>query len=223
MLQITGFKCLQVLHAKRLRAADIGGSSDTFCKIKFGPFKAQTRTLKKCLDPEWNETFMFMLEPDALALMGGVPMISFEVWDHNKLAPNYFLGEVMPVSCHAPFLTFLILLLAAHAGLQGKAGSPMSAHTHASCNSLLACVKQRCAVLSLEQQALASPEGTHCALIAPLCAGEVPCTTRGAAYESHPAAGVAFKLPQSQSPQHGDTRLCCLAGAACWAPLGANG
>lgn len=84
----------QVLHANNLRGADVNGSSDPFCKVKLGPFKAKTRVLKKTLDPEWNETFIFVLEADNLALMGGVPMLSFEIWDHNTLARDYFLGEV---------------------------------------------------------------------------------------------------------------------------------
>ncbi len=85
---------MQVLHASKLRGADMGGSSDPVCKVSLGPFKARTRVLKHTLDPEWNETFIFVLEPDALAVMGSVPMLSFEVWDHNNFAPNYFLGEV---------------------------------------------------------------------------------------------------------------------------------
>lgn len=85
---------MQVLHANKIRGADVGGSSDPFCKVKLGPFKAKTRVLKKTLDPEWNETFIFVLEGDSLALMGGVPMLAFEVWDHNSLARDYFLGEV---------------------------------------------------------------------------------------------------------------------------------
>ena len=85
---------LQVLHASKLRGADMGGSSDPVCKVSLGPFKARTRVLKHTLDPEWNETFIFVLEPDALAVMGSVPVLSFEVWDHNNFAPNYFLGEV---------------------------------------------------------------------------------------------------------------------------------
>lgn len=85
---------MQVLHANKLRAADVNGSSDPICKVKLGPFKARTRVLKKTLEPEWNETFSFVLEPDSLALMGGMPMLSFEVWDHNVFARDYFLGEV---------------------------------------------------------------------------------------------------------------------------------
>ncbi|DBA67073.1 TPA: hypothetical protein ACH3X2_001401 [Trebouxia sp. C0005] len=77
----------------------MGGSSDPVCKVSFGPFKARTRVLKHTLDPEWNETFTFVLEPDALAVMGSVPMLSFDVWDHNNFAPNYFLGEA---SCQLP-------------------------------------------------------------------------------------------------------------------------
>ena len=72
----------------------MGGSSDPFCKVTFGPFKARTRILKTTLNPQWNETFIFVLEPDALALMGSVPVLSFQIWDHNNFAPNYFLGEV---------------------------------------------------------------------------------------------------------------------------------
>lgn len=88
---------MQVLHANKLRAADVNGSSDPICKVKLGPFKARTRVLKKTLEPEWNETFIFVLEPDSLALLGGVPMLSFEVWDHNFLARDYFLGEVCAI------------------------------------------------------------------------------------------------------------------------------
>lgn len=84
----------QVLHANKLRAADVNGALDPICKVKLGRFKAKTRVLKKTLEPEWNETFMFVLEADDLALMGGVPTLSFEVWDHNTLAHDYFLGEV---------------------------------------------------------------------------------------------------------------------------------
>ena len=85
---------LQVLHASHLRGADVGGSSDPFCKVSLGHFQAHTRTLSRTLDPAWNETFIFVLEPDALALMGGAPVITFEVWDYNRYARNYFLGEV---------------------------------------------------------------------------------------------------------------------------------
>lgn len=84
----------QVLHANKLRAADVTGSSDPVCKIKLGLFKAKTRVLKKTLEPDWNETFIFVLEPDSLALMGGVPTLTFEIWDHNVFARDYFLGEV---------------------------------------------------------------------------------------------------------------------------------
>ena len=88
---------MQVLHANSLRAADVIGSSNPICRVKLGPFNARTRVLKKTLEPEWNETFIFGLESDSLALMGGVPMLSFEVWDHNTLARDYFLGEVRTV------------------------------------------------------------------------------------------------------------------------------
>ena len=96
------YSMMQVLHANKLRAADVNGSSDPICKVKLGPFKARTRVLKKTLEPEWNETFIFVLEPDSLALMGGVPMLLFEVWDHNVLARDYFLGQVCAIQGACP-------------------------------------------------------------------------------------------------------------------------
>ena len=84
---------MQVLYANELRAADVNGSSDPMCKVKLGPFKARTRVVKKTLEPEWNETFIFVLEPDSLALMGGVPMLVFEVWDQQCPCKRLFPGR----------------------------------------------------------------------------------------------------------------------------------
>ena len=116
---------LQILHANKIRGADVNGSSDAMCKVKLGPFKAKTRVLKKTLDPEWNETFSFVLEADNLALMGGVPTLSFEVWDHNTLARDYFLGEV-----RSPTVAAQSLMLPPHQLVFTYACPPTAKHSH---------------------------------------------------------------------------------------------
>lgn len=84
----------QVVRATGLRAASISGTSDPQCKVILGSHISYTRSLKKVLDPDWNETFVFSLDPADIATMNGPPMIHFEVWSHNEVAANDFLGEV---------------------------------------------------------------------------------------------------------------------------------
>lgn len=85
---------LQVVRANGLRAANINGTSDPLCKVVLGSHVSCTRSLKKVLDPDWNETFVFSLDPAEIAAMQGPPMVHFEVWSHNEVAANDFLGEV---------------------------------------------------------------------------------------------------------------------------------
>lgn len=83
-----------MLQASGLRAADLGGTSDPLCKVFLGPQQACTRTLKKVLNPAWNETFVFALSHAEIAAFRGPPKVTFEVWNFNELAVNDFLGEV---------------------------------------------------------------------------------------------------------------------------------
>lgn len=89
---------LQVVQAQGLRAASIHGTSDPLCKVTLGSHISTTRSLKKMLDPDWNETFVFSLEPAEIAAMHGQPLVHFEVWSHNEVAANDFLGEVQAQS-----------------------------------------------------------------------------------------------------------------------------
>ena len=49
--------CLTVtiVSARGLRAADRGGTSDPFCLCRVGKEVFRTSTIKKTLDPEWDE------------------------------------------------------------------------------------------------------------------------------------------------------------------------
>lgn len=47
---------VQVIGARRLRAADSNGFSDPYCVVRVGPHKAASKTELKTLCPRWNET-----------------------------------------------------------------------------------------------------------------------------------------------------------------------
>ncbi|XP_035991619.1 E3 ubiquitin-protein ligase NEDD4-like [Fundulus heteroclitus] len=47
----------------------------------------QTKTIKKTLDPKWNEEFYFRVNPTNHRLL-------FEVFDENRLTRDDFLGQV---------------------------------------------------------------------------------------------------------------------------------
>ena len=50
---------LDVISGNDLAAKDIGGKSDPFVKITVGGEHRQTKVIKKTLNPEWKEKYMF--------------------------------------------------------------------------------------------------------------------------------------------------------------------
>ena len=85
-----------VVSAKDLRAADRGGKSDPYICVTVGPgghetpyYTHKTRTIKKTLSPEFNESFDYMLDPKQRR---GV--LSIEVFDEDKYSTDESLGKV---------------------------------------------------------------------------------------------------------------------------------
>lgn len=76
---IRGILSVTVIRAENLIAVDLNNQSDPYVVIKMKKSDARktTRVISKCLNPEWNQTFDFMVE-DALH-----DMILLEVFDHN--------------------------------------------------------------------------------------------------------------------------------------------
>ncbi|KAM7015209.1 E3 ubiquitin-protein ligase NEDD4-like [Tautogolabrus adspersus] len=76
-----------------LAKKDILGASDPYTRLSlYDPVNGeltslQTKTIKKTLDPQWNEEFFFRVDPTKHRLL-------LEVFDENRLTRDDFLGQV---------------------------------------------------------------------------------------------------------------------------------
>ncbi|XP_055971461.1 E3 ubiquitin-protein ligase NEDD4 isoform X1 [Sorex fumeus] len=84
---------VKVIAGIGLAKKDILGSSDPYVRVTLydpmnGIFTSvQTKTIKKTLNPKWNEEILFRVHPQQQRLL-------FEVFDENRLTRDDFLGQV---------------------------------------------------------------------------------------------------------------------------------
>ncbi|KAM8895215.1 E3 ubiquitin-protein ligase NEDD4 isoform 2-T2 [Spinachia spinachia] len=84
---------VKVVAGIGLAKKDILGASDPYTKLSlYDPISGevtslQTKTIKKSLDPKWNEEFFFKVDPQKHRLL-------LEVFDENRLTRDDFLGQV---------------------------------------------------------------------------------------------------------------------------------
>ncbi|VDP53206.1 unnamed protein product [Schistosoma margrebowiei] len=87
---------VRVIRALDLMKKDIFGASDPYCKLCI--YKTQrstlplcspvaTKTVKRSLNPIWNEEFIFRVNPSENRLV-------FELYDENRITRDDFLGVV---------------------------------------------------------------------------------------------------------------------------------
>jgi Ca2+-dependent lipid-binding protein len=81
-MKILWIKCVK---AKDLKSADANGFSDPYCVFQLGAAKCKTKTVKKSLNPCWNEMLQFG-EPS-------VGNIKVTVMDWDRVGKDDFLGE----------------------------------------------------------------------------------------------------------------------------------
>jgi tellurium resistance protein TerZ len=87
---------IHVLGAKDLLAADFGGTSDPYVKIKdvagLAGNGAQTRVIKKTLNPTWDELFPFDFSYK-------LNMLRFKVFDYDIIGEHDIIGKcTVPIS-----------------------------------------------------------------------------------------------------------------------------
>uniref|UniRef100_UPI0037E8F18B E3 ubiquitin-protein ligase NEDD4-like isoform X1 n=2 Tax=Semicossyphus pulcher TaxID=241346 RepID=UPI0037E8F18B len=84
---------VKVIAGIGLAKKDILGASDPYTRLSlYDPVNGeltslQTKTIKKTLDPNWNEEFFFRVDPRKHRLL-------LEVFDENRLTRDDFLGQV---------------------------------------------------------------------------------------------------------------------------------
>lgn len=86
---IRGVLSVTVKRAENLTSTDLGGKADPYVVItmKKTDAKKKTRVVPKNLNPEWDQTFDFVVE-DALH-----DMLIVEVWDHDTFGKD-FMGKL---------------------------------------------------------------------------------------------------------------------------------
>ncbi|VDN96105.1 unnamed protein product [Rodentolepis nana] len=95
---LPGQRILKVLVVRglSLMKRDIFGTTDPYCRLSLYRDVRQTsclgnsvrtRTIKRSLDPEWNEEFYFRVNPESNRLI-------FEIFDENRITRDNFLGYV---------------------------------------------------------------------------------------------------------------------------------
>ena len=83
---------LKIVQACDLPAADRGGTSDPFVQVSVARHKVRTKTVKKTLNPEWNEQY----EMKDVVLTDNVRIT---IWDYDVIGKNDLLGQVeIPLS-----------------------------------------------------------------------------------------------------------------------------
>ncbi|CAH9083971.1 unnamed protein product [Cuscuta epithymum] len=82
---VRGVLSVTVISADDLPAADLLGKADPYVvlTLRKAGTKNKTRVVMKSLNPEWNQTFDFLVED------GLHDMLTLEVWDHDTFGKDY--------------------------------------------------------------------------------------------------------------------------------------
>ncbi|KYQ99855.1 SAM domain-containing protein [Tieghemostelium lacteum] len=78
---------ITVTEGKSIKAVDLGGSSDPYVSIKCNGLKYETEVIKKCLSPQWYQSF-------DLGLVSNETELQFNLYDWDRIGKHKKLGTV---------------------------------------------------------------------------------------------------------------------------------
>lgn len=76
---------VQVLNGRDLQNKETFQTSDPYCMIEIGGKSDKTKHVSSNLNPDWNETFTFDIQP-------GMGVLSLSIWDKNTIKKDVFMG-----------------------------------------------------------------------------------------------------------------------------------
>ncbi|KAI9593588.1 C2 domain-containing protein [Syncephalis fuscata] len=80
---------IHLMNATNLAPKDSNGLSDpVICRYSIWSSKHQSKTIKKTLDPVWNEVFELPIKPGRMT-----PAINVTIWDKDTIGRDY-MGEI---------------------------------------------------------------------------------------------------------------------------------
>jgi Ca2+-dependent lipid-binding protein len=81
--------------ARHLPKMDVMGTCDAFCEVEWQGQKYKTTVKKNSYSPDWNETFVFLVENIDILKDKNNSCLSVVVKDWDMISKNDFVGEVV--------------------------------------------------------------------------------------------------------------------------------
>eukprot|EP01119_Soliformovum_irregulare_P013041 TRINITY_DN3438_c0_g1_i1.p1 TRINITY_DN3438_c0_g1~~TRINITY_DN3438_c0_g1_i1.p1 ORF type:complete len:195 (+),score=65.14 TRINITY_DN3438_c0_g1_i1:80-586(+) len=76
-----------IKEARYLSAMDVSGKSDPYCKIKLESQEYKTKTIKKSLNPKWDQDYEFFVTERRAEL-------EIHVFDWDRFSKDEFMGRM---------------------------------------------------------------------------------------------------------------------------------
>lgn len=76
---------IQVVNGRKLQNKETFQTSDPYCMLELGSTKHKTKHVSSNLNPDWNESFTFDVQPD-------MDVVSLSIWDKNSIKKDVFMG-----------------------------------------------------------------------------------------------------------------------------------
>ena len=88
MAEFCGLLIIRLIRATNLPAMDILGNTDAFVEFSLGERKCTSKTVKKSLNPSWNQTLMVNVRNLRESLI-------LKIFDSTTFGTDHFIGQCL--------------------------------------------------------------------------------------------------------------------------------